>query len=87
MSSQITNPNTEAAILARAVQAEEGAWLLSAAEYWLAVRFGEHVARMNELAELARQGKLTTQEEAESAPRTAGNTVSCLRPFIRHLSQ
>lgn len=66
MSSQITNPNTEAAILARAIQAEEGALSRSAAEYLLSVRFGERdVARMNELSELARQGKLSTQEQAE----------------------
>ena len=37
-----------------------------AAEYLLSIRFGEHdVARMNELSELARQGKLTGQEQAE----------------------
>lgn len=66
MSSHITNPNTEAGILARTIQAEEGALSGSAAEYLLSVRFGERdVARMNELSELARQGKLTAQEQAE----------------------
>ena len=66
MSSQITNPNTEAAILARVIQAEEAALSRSAAEYLLSVRFGERdVARMNELSELARQGKLTSQEHVE----------------------
>ncbi len=39
MSSHITNPNTEAGILARAIQAEEGALSGSAAEYLLSVRF------------------------------------------------
>jgi hypothetical protein len=68
MSSQITNSNSEAAILARVIQAEEGALSRSAAEYLLSVRFGERdVASMNELSELARQGKLTTQEQAELA--------------------
>lgn len=66
MSSQITNPNTEAAILARVIEIGEGQLSRGAAEYLLSFRFGEHdVARMNELSELARQGKLTPQEQAE----------------------
>lgn len=66
MSSQITNPNTEAAILARAIQVEERPLSRGAAEYLLSVRFGERdVERMNELSELARQDKLNTQEQAE----------------------
>jgi hypothetical protein len=66
MSSQITSPNTEAAILSRVIQVEERALSRGAAEYLLSARFGERdVARMNELSELARQGKLTTEEQAE----------------------
>ena len=66
MSSQITGPNTEAAILARVIQVGEGKLSRGAAEYLLSVRFGEHdTARMNELSELARQGKLNAQEQAE----------------------
>ena len=65
MSSQITSPNTEA-ILSRVIQVEEGPLSRGAAEYLLSVRFGERdVTRMNELSELARQGKLTTEEQAE----------------------
>jgi hypothetical protein len=61
MSSQITSPNTEAAILSRVNQAEDENLSRGAAEYLLSIRFGEHdVARMNELSELARQGKLTS---------------------------
>ncbi|HEV2962991.1 MAG TPA: hypothetical protein VG649_14275 [Candidatus Angelobacter sp.] len=65
MRSQITNPNTESAILARMIQV--GDELPSgAAEYLLSIRFGEQdVARINKLSELARQGKLTDQEQAE----------------------
>ena len=38
----------------------------SAAEYLLSIRFGDHdVARMNELSEAARLGKLTSAEQAE----------------------
>ena len=66
MSSQITNPNTEAAILARVVQIGEDKMSRGAAEYLLSIRFGERdTARMNELSELARQGKLTNEEQAE----------------------
>jgi len=66
MSSQITNPNTEAAILSRVIQAEEQSLSRGAAEYLLSIRFGEQdVARMNELSELARQGKLTSEEQVE----------------------
>jgi hypothetical protein len=66
MSSQITSPNTEAAILSRVIQVQEGDLSRSAAEYLLSIRFGEHdTARMNELSEAARQGTLTSQEQAE----------------------
>jgi hypothetical protein len=66
MSSQITIPNTEAAIFSRVIHLGEGDLSGSAAEYLLSIRFGEHdVARMNELSESARQGKLTSQEQAE----------------------
>lgn len=52
MSSQITSPNTEAAILARVMQFGEKELSRSAAEYLLSLRFGEHdVVRMNELSE------------------------------------
>ena len=66
MSSQITSPNTEAAILSRVIQVEESDLSRSAAEYLLSVRFGERdLARMNELSEAAQQGKLTSQEQTE----------------------
>ena len=41
MSSQITGPNTEAAILARIIQVGEGELSRGAAEYLLSIRFGE----------------------------------------------
>jgi len=66
MSSQVTSSNTEAAILARLIQIGEEQLSRGAAEYLLSIRFGERdIARMNELSELARQGKLTSQEQAE----------------------
>ena len=66
MSSQITSPNTEAAILSRVIQVDEGDLSQSAAEYLLSIRFGEHdVARMNHLSETAQHGKLTAEEQAE----------------------
>jgi hypothetical protein len=62
-----TSSNTEGAILARLIQNGEEEEQLSrgAAEYLLSIRFGRDIARMNELSELARQGKLTSQEQAE----------------------
>lgn len=57
--------NTEAAILARIMNSQE---LLSpaAANYLLSLRFREDdVARMNELSDLAEQGKLTVEEQTE----------------------
>jgi len=66
MSYQVTSSNTEAAILARLIQIGEEQLSRGAAEYLLSIRFGEgDIARMNELSELARQGKLTSQEQAE----------------------
>lgn len=66
MSTEISGPNSEAAILARLIQVGKEELSRGAAEYLLSIRFGEHdVARMNELSELARQGKLTCQEQAE----------------------
>lgn len=66
MSFQITTPNTEAAILARVIEIGQEELSRGAAEYLLSIRFGERdVARMNELSELARQGKLSSQEQAE----------------------
>ena len=66
MSSHISSPNTEAAILARLIQIGQEELSRGAAEYLLSIRFGDRdTARMNELSELARQGKLTSEEQAE----------------------
>jgi hypothetical protein len=66
MSSHITSRNTEAAILARLIQTEQQELPRGAAEYLLSIRFGDRdTARMNELSELARQGKLTSEDQAE----------------------
>ena len=66
MSSHTTGPNTEAAILARLIQTEQQELPRGAAEYLLSIRFGDRdTARMNELSELARQGKLTSEKQAE----------------------
>lgn len=66
MTSHTASPNTEAAILARLIQIEQEELSRGAAEYLLSIRFGDHdTARMNELSDLARQGKLTSEEQAE----------------------
>jgi len=66
MSSQLTSPNTEAAILARLIHIGQEELSRGAAEYLLSIHFRDHdTARMSELSELARQGKLTGEEQAE----------------------
>lgn len=66
MSSHISSPNTEAAILSRLIQISQEDLPREAAEYLLSIRFDERdTARMNELSELASQGKLNGAEEAE----------------------
>jgi len=88
MSSQVTSSNTEAAILARLIQiGEEEQLSRGAAEYLLSIRFGERdIARMNELSELARQGKLTSQEQAElDSYLHVGGLLSILQSKARRL--
>ena len=66
MSSQIANPNTEAAILARLIQIGQEELPPGAAEYLLSIRFSDRdTARMSELSGLARQGMLSGQDQAE----------------------
>jgi hypothetical protein len=66
MSSHSASANTEAAILARLIRIEEQELSRGAAEFLLSIRFGDRdTARMNELSELARQGKLTGDDHAE----------------------
>jgi hypothetical protein len=65
MSSQSVTPNTEAAILARLIQARDR-MTPDVAPYLLSFDFdAEDVERMNSLAEKARDGNLTTEESAE----------------------
>lgn len=66
MSSHTASQNTEAAILARLIQIEQQELSRGAAEYLLSIRFGDRdSARMDELSELARQGKLSSEGQAE----------------------
>ena len=59
------NSNTEAAILARVMKVEPPT--PAAAKYLLSFRFGEQdITRMNELSELAQQGKLTAESKLSS---------------------
>ncbi len=66
MSSHTTSSNTEAAILARLIQIEQQELSRGAAEYLLSIRFSDRdTTRMNELSELARQGTLSNEDQAE----------------------
>ncbi len=89
MSSHTTAANTEAAILARLIEIEQGELPRGAAEYLLSIRFGERdVARMNELSELARQGKLTNEEQAElDSYNHVGNLLAVMQSKGRHALQ
>ncbi len=58
--------NTEAAILSRLIQMRQDDLSRGVAEYLLSFRFDDgDIARMDELAELGRDGKLTDVELAE----------------------
>ena len=66
MSSPITGPNTEATILARLIQLGQEELSRGAAEYLLSLQLSDRdIARMNDLSELAREGKLTSEEQTE----------------------
>ncbi len=65
MSPQVINPNTEATILGRLIQAR-ASMSREVAEYLLSIDFDvSDTERMNVLAERAREGNLTPQESAE----------------------
>jgi hypothetical protein len=89
MSSPVTNSNTEAAILARLIQIGEEEMSRGAAEYLLSIRFGERdTNRMDELSELARQGKLTKEEQAElDSYIHAGNLLAVMQSKGRRALQ
>src|SRR5258708_35129243 len=89
MSSQITGPNTEASILARLIQFGQEELSRCAAEYLLSLQFSDRdVARMNELSELAREGKLTNAEQAElDSYLHVGNLIAIMQSRGRHALQ
>jgi hypothetical protein len=66
MSSQVASPNTEAAILARVIQADERRLTPEAARYLLSMKLpaGDE-ERVNELSAKARAGSLSEAEAQE----------------------
>ena len=89
MRSHSASPNTEAAILARLIQIEQEELPRGAAEYLLSIRFGERdTARMNELSEAARQGKLTNEEQTElDSYLHVGNLLAVMQSKGRRVLQ
>jgi hypothetical protein len=89
MSSQTATPNTEAAILARLIQMDQGELSRGAAEYLLSIRFDDRdTARMNELSELARQGQLTSEEQSElDSYIHVGNLIATMQSKARRALQ
>ena len=66
MSSQVITPNTEAAILARIIQADERELTPEAARYLLSMKLpASDEDRVNELSAKARAGSLTPTETQE----------------------
>lgn len=89
MSSQTAAPNTEAAILARLIQMGQEELSRGAAEYLLSIRFEERDrARMNELSELAQQGKLTAEDQTElDSYIHVGNLIAAMQSKARRALQ
>jgi hypothetical protein len=89
MSSHTSSANTEAAILARLIQIEQQELSRGAAEYLLSIRFGDRdTARMNELSELARQGNLTGEDQAElDSYLHVGNLIAVMQSKGRRALQ
>jgi hypothetical protein len=85
MSSQLTIPNTEAAILARLIQIGQQKLTPQAAEYLLSIRFDDRdVARMNELSDRAQQGNLNGAEQAElDSYIHVGNLIATIQSKAR----
>jgi hypothetical protein len=66
MNSQVASPNTEAAILARIIQADERTLTPEAARYLLSMKLpSSDEERVNELSAKARAGSLTDAEAQE----------------------
>ena len=88
MSSQVVTPNTEAAILARLIQARDS-MSRDVAEYLLSIDFeNSDVERMNSLAERAREGNLTPEEAAElDSYLHVGSLLSIMQSKARRLLQ
>ena len=86
MSSQIINPNSEAAILGRLIQARDS-MSRDVAEYLLSIDFDANdMERMNVLSELAREGTLKPQEAAElESYLHVGSLLSILQSKARRL--
>jgi hypothetical protein len=89
MNSRVASPNTEAAILARLIQIGQEELSRGAAEYLLSIRFDDRdTAPMNELSEVARQGKLTSQEQAELySYLRVGNLLAVMQSKARRALQ
>ena len=86
MSSQVSTPNMEAAILARLIQAKESI-SRDVAEYLLSIDFASSdIERMNFLAERAREGNLTAEEKLElESYLHVGSLLSIMQSKARRL--
>lgn len=66
MGASLAIQNTEASILSRLLDLRSANLTPAAAEFLLTIRFpAEDIARMNSLSDLAQQGMLSTDQQAE----------------------
>ena len=87
MSSQVATPNTEAAILARIIQADERELTPDAARYLLSMKLPvTDEDRVNELSAKARAGSLTETETQElDSYLHIGFLLGVMQSKARHL--
>lgn len=85
MCSQLVHPNSEAAIWARLIEAQEDELSSGAAEFLLAIRFDEtDQRRMQELADRSEAGTLTAEEQMEfDGYLHIGNLLAVMRSKAR----
>jgi hypothetical protein len=85
MASQLVSPNSEAAIWERLIQAHKDELSPEAAEFLLAVDFGDtDRKRMLQLAEQSEAGALTAEEQSEyDGYLHVGNLLAVMRSKAR----
>jgi hypothetical protein len=87
MGASFAIPNTEASILSRLLDMRAANLTPAAAEFLLTIRFPEvDIARMDSLSDLAQQGMLSTDRQAElDSYIHVGNLLALMQSRARRL--